>query len=200
MSNRLCKCRKFEKCANANAFFRTYHFVARLVTAMCQESSAPHDYEEPDAYQIYSLLVPHEESYGFANSTLIIQQETVTSAAVTGACLSPEVARRFKDAASDYEHARTKKWLLRQQFKIEKPYEVVDSKAIYTAEASDQPRPKSGGHIFMSPVGFNRGKTLAIVYMGSICGGLCGRAQFHLLEKIHNHWKEVPAATCVVAS
>lgn len=101
---------------------------------------------------------------------------------------------------ADYERARARKWLLERQFKIEKPYEIVDTKTIARLEASDQPRPKSGGHIFLSPVGFNRGKTLAIVYTGSICGGLCGHAQFHLLEKVQGQWKEVPAETCVVSS
>jgi hypothetical protein len=174
--------------------------VLGIVTAMPQEPSAAQPYVESDAYQIYSLLLPQEESYGFAEGTLIIQEETVASATVAGACLTPEVARHFKDAASNYERARTKKWLLQRQFKIEKPYEIIDSKTIARLEASDQPRPKSGGHIFTSPVGFNREKTLAIVYTGSICGGFCGRARFHLFEKTHGRWKEVSAVTCVVAS
>ncbi|MFZ0864789.1 MAG: hypothetical protein WCA27_07555 [Candidatus Sulfotelmatobacter sp.] len=171
-----------------------------IVTAMPQEPSAAQPYEEPDAYQIYSLLLPQEESYGFAKGTLIIQEETVASEAVVAACLDPEGARRFKYAASDYERARTKKRLLQRQFKIDKPYEIVDSKTIARFEASDQPRPKSGGHIFMSPVGFNREKTLAVVYTGSICGGLCGRSKFHLLEKVHGQWREVSGVTCVTVS
>ena len=174
--------------------------VLGIVTATPQEPSAAPPYVESDAYQIYSLLLPQEESYGFAKGTLIIQEETVASAAVAGACLTPEDARRFKNAASNYEHARTKKWLLQRQFKIEKAYEIVDSNTIARQEASDQPRPKSGGHVFLSPVGFNREKTLAIVYSGSICGGLCGSAQFHLFEKVNGQWKEVPGVMCVTAS
>jgi hypothetical protein len=174
--------------------------VLGVVTAMPQEPSAAQPYEEPEAYQIYSLLLPQEESHGFAKGTLVIQEETVGSAAVGGACLSPEVSRRFKDAASDYERVRTKRWFLQRQFKIEKSYEIADSKTIAHLEASDQPRPRSGGHIFMSPVGFNRQKTLAIVYTGSICGGLCGSSRFYLFEKVKGQWKEVPVATCVTAS
>lgn len=125
---------------------------------MPQEPSAAQPYEEPDAYQIYSLLPPQQESYGFAKGTLVIQEETVDSAAVGGACPSPEVSKRFNDAASDYERVRTKRRFLQRQFKIEKPYEIADSKKIARLEASDQPRPRSGGHIFMSPVGFNNRK------------------------------------------
>ena len=68
-------------------------------TAMPQELPTARPYEEPDAYQIYSLLLPHEESYGFAQGVLIIQEETVASAAVFGACLSAAVAKRFKVAS-----------------------------------------------------------------------------------------------------
>jgi hypothetical protein len=42
-----------------------------------QPSLASKPYEVEDAYQIYSLLLPHEESYGFAKGELIIQQDTV---------------------------------------------------------------------------------------------------------------------------
>jgi hypothetical protein len=167
---------------------------------MPQEPPVAQPYKEPDAYQIYSLLVPQEESYGFAKGTLVIQEETVSHDAVTEADLSPEVASRFKDAVSDYERVRTKKWLLQRQFKIEKPYQIVDNQTFTRLQASDEPRPKSGGYIFMSPVGFNRGKTLAIVYTGSICGGLCGRAQFHLLEKVHGQWKDVSGVRIVTVS
>jgi len=174
--------------------------VLGIVTAMPQEPSTAQPYDEPDAYHIYSLLLPEEESYGFAKGTLIIQEETESNAAVVGACLNPEAAKQFKDAISDYERFRTKPWLLQWKFKIEKPYEIVNSKTIARLEASDQPRPKSGGHIFISPVGFNRGKTLAIVYTGSICGGLCGSSKFHLLKKVNGQWKEVSGVTCVTVS
>ena len=174
--------------------------VLGIVTAMAQVHSAAQPYDEPDAYQIYSLLIPHEESYVFAQGTLIIQEETVSDVAVTGAGLSREVASRFKDAASDYERARTKKWFLQRQFMIEKTYEIVNRETIARLETSEQPRPKSGGHIFMSPVGFNRRKTQAIVYAGSSCGGLCGSSQFHLFEKVHGRWKEVSGVSIVTVS
>lgn len=174
--------------------------ILGIVTGMLQDPSAALPYDEPDAYQIYSLLLPEEESYHFAKGALIIQEETASNAVVGGACLNPETAKKFKGAISDYERSRTKPFFLQRQFKIEKPYEIVNSKTIARLEASDQPRPKSGGHIFMSPVGFNRGKTLAIVYIGSICGGLCGRSEFHLLTKVNGPWKEVSGVTCVTVS
>jgi hypothetical protein len=182
--------------------------VLGIVTLMPQGPSAPQPYEERDAYQIYSLLLPQEESYGFAKGTLIIQEETASNAAVVGACLSPEVVKQFKDAISDYERSRTKTWLLKRHFQIEKPYEIVNKEtlALFRGHGLDSwddyyiRYPQSGGYVFLSAVGFNKKKTQAIVYTGSICGGLCGRSQFHLLEKVHGQWKEVSGVTCVTVS
>jgi hypothetical protein len=52
----------------------------------------------------------------------------------------------------------------------------------------------------MSPISFNKARTLAVVYTGSSCGNLCGRWSFHLLEKINGNWKEVPGVTCMMLS
>jgi hypothetical protein len=75
--------------------------VLAIVTAMPQEPSAAQPYEEPDAYQIYSLLLPQEESHGFANGTLIIQEETVASAAVVGALMILGYDRRAVEMQPD---------------------------------------------------------------------------------------------------
>jgi hypothetical protein len=60
--------------------------------------------------------------------------------------------------------------------------------------------PDSGGYFVMSTVGFNRDKTLAVVYTGSTCGGLCGRWALHLLQKIDGKWKTVSGVRCVTVS
>jgi hypothetical protein len=122
--------------------------------------------------------------------------------------LPSDVAKQFKDAISDYERSRIKALLLNRQFRIEKPYEIASRQnlALLRGHGLDSWNdyydryPRSGGYIFVSPVGFNNKKTQAIVYMGSICGGLCGRSQFHLLEKNHGVWHEVPSRGCVTVS
>ena len=60
--------------------------------------------------------------------------------------------------------------------------------------------PGSGGYVIVSAVGFNRGKSQAIVYTGSVCGNLCGRWSFHLLEKVDGNWKQATGVTCVSVS
>jgi hypothetical protein len=112
-------------------------------------------YDVEDAYQIYSLLLPDEESYGFATGTLIIQEDTVSDP-VSLQCVTPEAARRFKDAIADYKRLNSKQWLLQRRFQIEKPYEIVSSDSIRVAskdggwEGFHKRYPNSGGYIITS--------------------------------------------------
>jgi len=171
-----------------------------------QTSAAAKTYHVEDAYQIYNLLLPHEESYGFAKGTLIIQEETVSKRDASEPCVTPEAASRFKDAIADYKRLNKKQWLLQRQFQIEKPYEIVSSDAIGVLfkdsgwDSFYKRYPDSGGYVIMSAVGFNKEKTRAVVYTGSACGGLCGLWRFHLLEKIDGNWKEVPGVSCSMVS
>lgn len=171
-----------------------------------QTSVAAKIYDVEDAYQIYSLLLPQEESYGFAKGTLIIQEETVSERVASHPCVTPEAARRFKDAIADYHRLNKEPGLLKRQFQIEKPYEVVSSDAIWALlkdggwDTFYKRYPHSGGYVIMSAVGFNKEKTRAIVYTGSSCGAQCGRWSFHLLEKIDDNWKEVAGVSCSTVS
>lgn len=153
-------------------------------------------YGVAEAYKIYSLLLPHEESYGFAKDTLMVQENTVAED-VSGACLTQTDANKFRDAIAGYNRVYRKKWLLRRHLQVEKPYRIVSSEVI--AALPDHPQ-SAVSYVRMSPVGFNREKTQAIVYVESSCGGLCGSWRFHLLEKVHGNWHEVPVATCIGAS
>jgi hypothetical protein len=167
-----------------------------VITATGQESSAAQPYEDADAYEIYSLLLPHQESYTFAEGTLMIQENAVAED-VSGACLRQADANRFKGAIADYNRTREKKWLFLRHFQIAKPYRIVGIEVISALPN----RPQSAvSHVRMSPVGFNRDKTQAVVFMASSCGGLCGSWRFHFLERVHGKWKEAAIATCVGAS
>jgi hypothetical protein len=173
-----------------------------------QPSVVSKPYEVEDAYQIYSLLLPHEESYGFAKGELIIQQETVQKHEALSSCLTVEAANKFKDAILDFDHLENQSWLLQRKFEIAKPYILVSSATINQLfrqlpgswDSFYKRYPDSGGYLTVSLVGFNKGKTQAIVYTGSSCGGLCGRWGFHLLEKVQGKWKEASGVTCSLVS
>lgn len=49
--------------------------------------------------------------------------------------------------------------------------------------------PKSQGFMSVSRIGFNPDRTRALVYVGNLCGGLCGTGQYYLLTKDGHDWK-----------
>jgi hypothetical protein len=183
--------------------------IVGLASVLCfcvsaQNSTSEH-YDNEDAYEIYSLLLPGEQSYSFAKSTLVIQLETVGFVKLDDDCLTPQVALEFKDAIEGYKR-HTEPMLLQRKFKIDKPYELVSTEAIgtliknYNWNSFYKQYPDSGGIIRLSAVGFNRQKTLAIVDTGSSCNNQCGRGSLHLLKKIDGKWKLMPGVLCSVVS
>ena len=180
-------------------------FAAILCLCALAQNSTAAEYDDQDAYAIYSRLLPSKQSYGFAKGTLVIQQETGTPAKLDDYCLAPEAAREFKDAIEDYKR-HTEPILLQRRFDIDKPYELVNTETIGTLIKDHKwgdvykRYPDSGGIIRVSTVGFNRQKTLAIVNTGSSCNDLCGSGSFHLFKKIDGKWKQVPGVRCSVAS
>ncbi len=153
-----------------------------------------------DTYQIYSLMINQ-----FGDDTPIIQEQTVTEDLSEG-CLTTYAAFRFRGAVADYKRLNKTPWLLKRNFQLGKPYELVSSSSVFAAKGDLQEDwdnfykrfPHSGGLIQMSAVGFNQEKTRAIVYFGSSRNSNAGYWIFRLFEKIHGKWEEVPGATCSV--
>lgn len=174
----------------------TLILVLNVTAATGQGFSGARRYEDADAYKIYDLLIPQEESYAFAKEVLMIQESAV-SQGLSGACLRQADAYRFKGAIADYDRAREKRWLFQRHFQIAKAYRIVGTEVISALPDTSQ---SAVSYVRMSPVGFNRDKTQAIVFMESSCGGLCGSFRFHFLEKIDGKWKKAAIATCVGTS
>lgn len=177
----------------------TVSLIVLLLSAgslAAQESAAAKPYDDAEAYRIYSLLLPHGEAYRFAKDTLMIQEDAVPEN-ISGACLRPEDASRFKGAIAGYNRSSKGKWFFEPQFQIAKPYRIVTANFISTLP--DHPQ-SAVPFVRMSPVGFNRQKTQAVVFVQSSCGGLCGSWRFHFLEKAHGKWTGIPVVICVGAS
>jgi hypothetical protein len=150
-------------------------------------------YEDQEAYEVYSALIPLERPLRNARAKrLIIQNETKGYEM----CLRPEKEweEKIGPAISDYVRSNAKPSLLQQRIKIGVPYRLIMAdelkSAIQTAgwEGFYQRYPDSGGWIELSAVGFNVDKTVAVVYMGHHCGPLCGSGGFHVLEKKDGKW------------
>ena len=167
----------------------------------------PTPYESRDAYEVYSAILPSEWPLRVAHAkTLIIQTETKGYEM----CLRPEKEweQKIGPAISDYVRMNAKLSLLQRRINIETPYQLVLADKLRSAiqtgswEGFYQQYPDSGGWIELSAVGFNDDKTVAVVYMGHHCGGLCGGGGFHILEKKDGQWVDLDwkGSSCAWAS
>ena len=181
-----------------------------LILPFQSTSATPQsEYELPEAYEVYSAILPSEWPWQVANAkSLVIRRETKAY----DMCLKPE--KEYEEtvgpAISDYLKQNQKTRLLQKNLQIAKPYEIIGSDELKSIFAQgiegwkkfyDQ-HPDSGGWIELSAVGFNADKTVAVVYMGHHCGGLCGGGHFHVLQKQDDKWVplEWKGASCAWAS
>ena len=163
-------------------------------------------YEDADAYEVYSTILPSEWPLRVAHAKqLVIRRETSTYEM----CLKPdpEIQARFGPAIADYIRQNEKKWLLQPKFSLATPYRFFEGTfdAVVKKGGWDEyyrQYPESGGLIALSAVGFNADKTVAVVYMGHSCGMLCGGGTFHVLEKVNGKWKpfQWKGSSCAWAS
>ncbi|MFL6374474.1 MAG: hypothetical protein ACJ73D_07405, partial [Pyrinomonadaceae bacterium] len=58
--------------------------------------------------------------------------------------------------------------------------------------------PTSGGIDEVSAVGFNSDRSIALVYYGHTCGGLCGSGRFYVFERKGDKWtkSKLPFSPC----
>ncbi len=157
-------------------------------------NNLPIPYDIPEAYEVYSTILPSAWPWQVANAKrLVILSETKSYKM----CLRPE--KEYDDllrpAISEYVRLNEKTWLLQQNFRIDKPYDMITSDELKSSFEQEgwktfyEKHPDTGGWIELSAIGFNKDKTIAVVYMGHSCGGLCGGGGFHVLQKKEGKWK-----------
>jgi hypothetical protein len=150
-------------------------------------------YADPDAYAVYSAVIPSEWAVTAAHAkNLVIARET------TGykICLKPDnnTAEIIGPAIENYEAQNRESWMLEPKIETHIPFKLLNSSEVKEAfensgwEGFYRNYPDSGGIIELSAVGFNSDKTIAVVYVGHSCGMLCGGGSFHVLEKKNGNW------------
>ena len=176
------------------------HFILPLISSLLfyqggavSTDNRPKAYEDAEAYEVYSVILPTNWVWQAQKAkTLVIQSETKGYKM----CLQPEAESEkiIGQAISEYVKLNEKTWLLQEHLNIEKPYKFITSDGLKTVfehgdwEKFGKQYPGSGGWIELSAVGFNADKTVAVVYMGHHCGGLCGGGGFHVLQKKDGKW------------
>jgi hypothetical protein len=164
-------------------------------------------YEDQEAYEVYSAILPSEWPLRVAHAkTLIIQRDTKGFKM----CLSPasEWQEKVGPAISDYVKSNAKPSALQRRINVEVTYQLISTEELQSTiqtvgwDGFYQRYPDSGGWIELSAVGFNANKTVAVVYMGHHCGPLCGGGGFHVLEKKDGQWVtlEWKGSSCAWAS
>ena len=164
--------------------------MSAFLTAPSQP--APSNYDEAEAYEVYAVILSSE--YRFKNAKqFVIRRETDSYQM----CLKPnqEFEERLGPAIAAYVELNKKEWLLQPKLRVDRLYQLVRKdrfKMIFDQgswEAYYAEYPESQGFIQFSAVGFNKDQTVAVVYIGYGCGGLCGAGQFYVLEKVNGKWK-----------
>ena len=187
--------------------------LSTLVFSGCAEHKSVHPnatanlagYEDSDGYSVLTeLLVKKGE--GWRNTTIRVSalttQEDANSTTSFEKCT--KVPDEFIDAANNFREITKNSYILEDRFGADAPVQLVDRPGSDQSNSKNPPRTRkgieqmiSGGTYFVSPVGFDRSKTHAIVRINYICGGTCGGGEYHLLEKSDDGWKEVkPKSFC----
>jgi len=173
--------------------------------------------EDPEAYAVYSVVFTPEPSNKPAKHRRLIISSTTTDYPSYGdnpdACLKPDPANEasLQPLIKAYHEANKTPSLLLREFSLPNEYEIVPSETIlgfFKGKGSGswtafyKRFPNTGGYVFMSAVGFNADHTLALMYAGHACGGLCGGGAYHFLKKVDGRWTEInwPGTTCTWVS
>lgn len=181
-------------------------FILLLVVRIADGQTALAPYTDADAYEIYSVLLKPDEpvSKGKVRKTIIqIETEDYPSFGDDKTkCLVPAKGEEpmYAPVIESYRKENETRWLLQPKFVESVPYQLVSEASIDDLfdkgvdggwKAFYKKYPGTGGFMTMSAVGYNADRTLAIVYVGNSCGGLCGAGSYRVLRKTDGKWAEI---------
>ena len=156
--------------------------------------------QDPEAYRVYEAVFRRERAVRAPRvSRIVVRAETVRNDAcgVSG----PAIEGEWKPVVESFRRENATPRALLPGFPLQPPYVLVTSVELESLagkpRASDEwwkafydAYPDSGGYFQVSAVGFDQGRTRAMVYVAHACGSLCGSGQHHLLEQVDGAWRE----------
>jgi hypothetical protein len=162
-----------------------------------KKAALAESYTDADAYRIYAIMLEGEK-----HSSFVIQAETDSWEKVTPDNLDIKGNSKFMKlwgaALRDFAAKDRTAKILGKNIPLTAAYEIVPQSAITSLFKHEQGwttfaerYPLVNGYYTFSPVGFNPQRTRALVWMTYACGGLCGYARYHFLEKSRGRWREV---------
>jgi hypothetical protein len=179
-----------------------------------QNPSAPNPEPRDDEYTIYSEVIQTEfgkegvERIVIGDHTLMGLPPVMMGMTQFGSSANMQKIRdtAAKETLQDYDQKNKSSIPLDSKFSLRVPL-VLMSEAerdrIFQVKGKGEKRsgnpkgfeefyrlyPKSPGFVTLSRVGFDAVRTQALVYVGYLCGGLCGDGKFFLLVKEGGVWK-----------
>ena len=169
-------------------------FPSLTITSQAAQPELVAPYQNADAYDVYEALLSTDAAS--ATSPLVISAETKPS----GMCLEPEGEwkRTLMHAIADYNKQNAKTYRLQPTFRMKRRYELLTKEEIYARFK----HPGDGSWVELSAVGFNRKRTIAVLWVSYGCPGLCGFGTFRVLHKKNGKWQplEWKGTSCAIAS
>jgi hypothetical protein len=162
----------------------------------------------PDAYLIYSLLMPGQmfedmesgQGQPWAISGTTVNEDDMDPKLAPEATLQPPTdnAHSFMEAVSDYNQRKKERLVLTRRFKLSRPYVLLRPTGVAQFKASRSSLDATSdlqatygnylGITYFSEVYFNVAQTAALVYILDWCGNLCSQAEWVYLEKQDGVW------------
>jgi hypothetical protein len=168
------------------------------IAVLCQ---SPATLTDPDAYAVYSALIPADSFVHDARPTeLLIEDATDARGTARCAPSGPDLSGPWLEALTDFRTQQGTPKSFERQFTLPVAYRLETREAIQSFFAVAGPSgwdafyaayPNSRGFLRLSAVGFDKAHEHAIVQMGHSCGGLCGETGYHFLQRTTNGWHEV---------
>lgn len=142
---------------------------------MPRKSSAPPQlYTDVDGYEVFEAWLG---KMGLPRPVMINKESS--ESVESNRCLPPEVRQRLAGALIDFAANNTGNW--RFEFGRMKGHQL----------GIPQERSRSRSEVSFSAVGFNKDRTLAVLYATYFCGPLCARGTYYVLEKHNGQWDTV---------
>jgi len=159
-------------------------------------------YDLAEAYEVYAALLQGDWQ-GAQQKTVVIS----TTTKFWKACVNPATEKdsALKAALEQYNSVNKDTWKLQGKLSFGRQFDLISLDEIRSMfregigrgwERFGKRYPDSSGFVELSAVGFNEDKSVAVVYMGYYCGGLCGSGGVKFMKKKDGHWLHMSEREC----
>jgi hypothetical protein len=179
----------------ALVFFCPLSFLTVSNAQTSPNKSQLFPYDDADGYQVLSSIIDASTNK-LKSESVSIFHHTISEEAFRGIRFqcSGSIPAEFQSAAEDLDKKAKTKFLLQQEFSIQKKYKLVALSRETPVNVGNQSQTASSSAMFsVSAVGFDETKAHAIALVRYIVhngGTTGGSSTFHLLRKTAQGWQE----------